>query len=64
MHSEYVILIAFLVQELLHESASMLRYNFTAYLVIIQKHSALSGTTHGGYHTFSTAIIKFAALAQ
>jgi len=32
-HSEYVILIAFLPQQLLHERASMLRYTNTACLV-------------------------------
>jgi len=32
-HSEYVILIAFSLQQWLHERASMLRYAYTAFLV-------------------------------
>jgi len=31
-HSEYVILIAFKLQQWLHESASMLRYTYIAFL--------------------------------
>jgi hypothetical protein len=34
-HSEYGILIAFLLQQWLHESASMLRYTYIACLVYI-----------------------------
>ena len=33
-HSDYVLLIAFLLQQWLHESASLLRYNYIACLVI------------------------------
>jgi len=33
MHSEYVIFIAFLLQQLLNKCASMLRYTYTACLV-------------------------------
>ena len=33
-HSEYVILIAFPLQQLLQERTSMLRYTYTAYVVI------------------------------
>jgi len=32
-HSEYVIIIDFLLQQWLHERASLLRYTFVAYLV-------------------------------
>jgi hypothetical protein len=32
-HSEYVTLIAFPMQQWLHERASMLRYNYVAYIV-------------------------------
>ena len=35
IHSEYVILIAFLLQQWLHECASMLRYTYTACLVVL-----------------------------
>ena len=34
-HSEYVIIIYFQLQQLVHERASMLRYTYIAYLVII-----------------------------
>jgi hypothetical protein len=62
-HSEYVVLIAFLEQERLHKSASMLRYQYIANLVISKKYCVLSGATRGRYHTLSPVSIKFAALA-
>ena len=37
-HSEYVILIAFLLQQWLHEHASMLRYTYIACLVMSNLH--------------------------
>jgi hypothetical protein len=36
-HSEYVILIAFLLQQWLRERATMLRYTYIAYLVALEK---------------------------
>ena len=35
IHSEHVILITFPVQQWLHECASMLRYAYVAYLVVL-----------------------------
>jgi len=39
IHSEYVILVAFLLHHWLHERASMLRSTYVAYLVVILCHS-------------------------
>jgi hypothetical protein len=38
-HSEYVILIAFPLQQWLHERASMLRYTYISFLSFFQKFS-------------------------
>jgi len=43
IHAEYIILIAFPLQELLHERASMLRYAYIAYLVAILQKCLKSG---------------------
>jgi hypothetical protein len=38
IHSEYVILVAFLLHQWLHERATMLHYTYVAYLVVILCH--------------------------